>query len=51
MRLMSETCSGFTEGLETFDLAAARNLLDEPAVEHRGTWAGRLSLQRSSAVP
>ena len=28
MRLMSETCSGFTEALETFDLAAARNLLD-----------------------
>ena len=28
MRLMSETCSGFTEALETFDLAAARNLLE-----------------------
>ena len=28
MRLLSETYSTFTEGLETFNLAAAKNLLD-----------------------
>ena len=28
MRLMTETCGTFTEGLETFDLAAAKTLLD-----------------------